>query len=146
MQSIQNAYSLVNRTFEMGLDEIALREQVGLLSYSPLAQGYLTGKYRDGATPPGSRKVLFERLQRYEKPGAQEAINAYVDLAAQFGIDPSHLALKFCDTRPFMTSTIIGATSMSQLATDIDAFDLQWTPELEKAVWQIHQRNPSPCP
>lgn len=146
MVSIQNAYNLVNRTFEEGLDEVAMREQVGLLAYSPLAQGYLTGKYRDGALPKGSRKALFERLGRYEKPGAEDAINAYVDLATSRNIDPAKLAIKFCDTRPFTTSTIIGATTMDQLKTCIDAFDLNWTDELETEVNAIHQRNPSPCP
>ena len=146
MVSIQNAYNLVNRTFEEGLDEVAMREQVDLLAYSPLAQGYLTGKYRDGALPKGSRKALFERLGRYEKPGAEDAINAYVDLATSRNIDPAKLAIKFCDTRPFTTSTIIGATTMDQLKTCIDAFDLNWTDELETEVNAIHQRNPSPCP
>ncbi len=146
MMSIQNAYNLVNRSFEEGLDEIAMREQVGLLAYSPLAQGYLTGKYRDGALPKGSRKELFQRLGRYEKPGAEDAINAYVDLAASKGIDPAQLAIKFCDTRPFTTSTIIGATTMEQLKTCIDAFDLDWTDDLEAEVNAIHQRNPNPCP
>ena len=146
MVSIQNAYNLVNRTFEEGLDEVAMREQVGLLAYSPLAQGYLTGKYRDGALPKGSRKALFERLGRYEKPGAEDAISAYVDLATSRNIDPAQMAIKFCDTRPFTTSTIIGATTMDQLKTCIDAFDLNWTDELETEVNAIHQRNPSPCP
>ncbi len=146
MMSIQNAYNLVNRSFEDGLDEIAMREQVGLLAYSPLAQGYLTGKYRDGALPKGSRKELFQRLGRYEKPGAEDAINAYVDLAESKGIDPAQMAIKFCDTRPFTTSTIIGATTMDQLKTCIDAFDLDWTDELEAEVNAIHQRNPNPCP
>ena len=146
MQSIQNAYSLVNRCFEDGLEEVCMHEKVGLLAYSPLAQGYLTGKYRNGALPEGSRKQLFQRLQRYEKPHAEEAINSYVDLAASQNIDPAQLALKFCDTRPFMASTIIGATSMDQLKTCIDAFSLEWTEELETAVNDLHARQPNPCP
>jgi len=146
VQSVQNAYNLVNRTFEEGLTEITAHEQVGLLAYSPLAQGYLTGKYRGGAMPDGSRKVLFGRLGRYEKGNAEAAINAYLDLAKTHGIDPAHLAIKFCDTRPFTTSTIIGATSLEQLRTDIDAFELEWSEELETAVNAIHLRYPSPCP
>jgi aryl-alcohol dehydrogenase-like predicted oxidoreductase len=146
MASIQNAYSLVNRTFEIGLAEVAMREKVGLLAYSPLAQGYLTGKYRNGALPEGARKTLFNRLQRYEGPGADKAINSYLDLAAERGIDPAALALKFCDTRPFVTSTIIGATSIGQLEADLAAFDLPWTEELEKAVNALHAEQPSPCP
>jgi len=144
--SIQNAYHLANRVFEFGLAEIAMREDVGLLAYSPLAQGWLTGKYLDGALPEGSRKVLYNRMQRYEGPGALEAFTAYIKLARDNGIDPTHLALKFCDSRPFVTSTIIGATSMAQLKTDIDAFDLAWTDELDQAVDAIHVQHPNPCP
>ena len=146
LASIQNAYHLVNRTFETGLAEIAMREQVGLLAYSPLAQGQLTGKYLDGALPEGSRKALYNRMQRYEGPGSQEAIRSYVDLAKQVGWDPAQLALKFCDSKPFVTATIIGATSMAQLKTAIDAFDLEWTEELDKAVDALHVQQPSPCP
>ncbi len=144
--SIQNVYNLVSRAFEVGLSEFAIRDQVGLLAYSPLAQGYLTGKYRDGNLPDGARKTLFNRLQRYEGPGADRAINSYLDLAQQKNIDPSQLALKFCDTRPFVTSTIIGATSMEQLKTDIDAFDLPWTEELEDEIHALHLEQPNPCP
>lgn len=144
--SIQNAYHLANRVFEFGLAEIAMREQVGLLAYSPLGQGVLTGKYLDGALPAGARKTLYNRMQRYEGPGAEEAVRAYVTLARAHGLDPAQLALKFVDSRPFVTATIIGATSMDQLKTDIDAFDLTWTDELEKAVTAIHLRQPNPCP
>ena len=144
--SIQNAYHLANRTFEYGLAEVALREQVGLLAYSPLAQGWLTGKYLDGALPEGSRKALYNRMQRYEGPGAETAMRAYIELARSHGLDPAALALKFCDTRPFVTSTIIGATSMAQLKTNIDAFDVTWSAELEKAVNAIHAAHPNPCP
>ena len=146
MQSIQNAYNLVNRTFEQDLEEVAMREQVGLLAYSPLAQGYLTGKYRNGTLPKGSRKELFDRLQRYETPHAEEAINSYLDLAEKRGLDPAQLAIKFCDTRAFTTSTIIGATSMEQLKTCIDAFDLEWDEELEADINALHTRQPNPCP
>lgn len=146
MQSIQNAYNLVNREFETALEEITMHEQVGLLAYSPLAQGYLTGKYRNGALPKGSRKQLFQRLGRYEKPHAEEAINAYIDLANEKGLDPTQLAIRFCDTRPFVTSTIIGATNMDQLKTCIDAFTINWTDELEDAVNALHARQPNPCP
>jgi len=144
--SIQNAYNLVNRTFEVGLAEIAMREQVGLLAYSPLAQGYLTGKYQSGALPAGSRKQLYNRLGRYEGPGADVAIQSYLDLAKEKGLAPEALALKFCDTRPFTTSTIIGASSLAQLRADIDAFETPWTEDLEAAVEALHYRQPSPCP
>lgn len=145
--SIQNAYSLVNRRFETGgLAETALRESVGLLAYSPLAQGALTGKYLGGALPAGARKTLYNRLQRYEGPGAEEAISAYVQAARDFDVTPVQLALKFVDTRPWVTSTIIGASHAAQLAEDIDAFDLKWTDDMEKRVNAIHVAHPDPCP
>lgn len=147
MASIQNAYNLVNRSFEDGgLEEVCAREQVSLLAYSPLGQGYLTGKYRNGALPKGSRKELFQRLQRYESPQGLRAIESYLDLADQTGLDPAQLAIRFCDTRPFMASTIIGATNLDQLKTCIDAFDIDWTDELEASVNALHAEQPSPCP
>jgi aryl-alcohol dehydrogenase-like predicted oxidoreductase len=144
--SIQNAYNLVNRVYEQGLAEIGLREDVGLLAYSPLAQGYLTGKYQGGALPAGSRKQLYNRLQRYEGPGADAAIASYLALAAELGVLPETLALRFCDTRPFVTSTIIGATSLEQLKVNIDAFQMPWTSDIEKAVEALHYAQPNPCP
>ena len=146
LASIQNVYSLVSRHFDYGLAEIARREDVGLLAYSPLAQGYLTGKYRGGALPAGARKTLFDRAQRYEGPGGVEMIDKYLDLAAHLGVSPEVLALKFVDSRPFVTSTIIGATSVKQLKSDIDAFDAAWTPDMDKAVRDLHISHPSPCP
>ncbi|MCG8446706.1 MAG: aldo/keto reductase [Hyphomicrobiales bacterium] len=146
VHAIQNAYNLVNRTFEMGLAEIAHRERVGLLAYSPLAQGYLSGKYRSGALPPKSRKALFQRMQRYETPGAAEAIESYLALADERGIDPSHLAIRFVTSRPFVTSAIIGATAIEQLETDIDAASLAWTDDLEDAVNALHQLYQNRCP
>ncbi len=143
--SIQNVYNLVSRAFDFGLGEVALREDVGLLAYSPLAQGYLTGKYRDGALPQGSRKQLFNRLQRYEGPGAIETINAYIDLATDHGLDPAQMALKFCDERKFVTSTIIGATTMDQLKTNIEAFDITLSTEVRDAIRAIHKARPNPC-
>ncbi|WP_289035133.1 NADP(H)-dependent aldo-keto reductase [uncultured Roseibium sp.] len=144
--SIQNAYSLVNRTFETGLAEISLREDVSLLAYSALAQGYLTGKYRDGAAPKGARKTLFNRLQRYEKPGAEEAINEYLDLAADAGLDPSQMALAFAHSRSFMTSVILGATRLDQLEQDLDAVDLSLSDDVLAKIDDIHQRRGNPCP
>lgn len=144
--SIQNAYSLVSRSFEYGLAEVSLREDVGLLSYSPLAQGYLTGKYRNGARPEGARKTLYERLNRYEGPGGIEMVDKYVDMAATLDVAPEVLALKFVDTRAFTTATIIGASTMAQLKVDIDAFDVTWTPQMEKAVAALHASHPNPCP
>ena len=145
-QSIQNAYNLLNRTYEVALAEVSMREEVGLLAYSPLAQGYLTGKYLDGARPAGARTTLFNRGQRYETPGAEAAIRAYVTLAKEFGLDPAQLAIAFVNSRPFVTSNIIGATSMEQLKTDIDAIDVKITPELEERIDAIHLVHQNPCP
>jgi aryl-alcohol dehydrogenase-like predicted oxidoreductase len=145
--SIQNAYNLVNRRFETGgLAEIALREKVGLLAYSPLAQGCLTGKYLGGALPSGARKTLYNRLQRYEGPGAETALAAYVDLARELGVTPVQLALKFVDTRPWTTSTIVGASNVGQLEEDLAAFDVRWTEEMEARVNAIQTAHPDPCP
>lgn len=146
VQSIQNAYSLINRSFEMALAEIAHREQVGLLAYSPLGQGYLTGKYQNGALPAKSRKALFNRLQRYERPQTGSAIERYLAIAKQFDLDPAQMALQFVTTRPFVTSNIIGATTMEQLKTNIASVNVRWTPELEKAVDEAHHAQPNPAP
>jgi len=144
--SLQNAYSLLNRTFEGGLAEICLREGVGLLGYSPLAQGYLSGKYRGGALPEGSRKALFDRLQRYEKPHAGEAMGLYFAIAERFGVDPAIFAIAFARSRPFMTSVIIGATTMRQLETALAAAAFNFTPEMEAAVDAVHQQVGNPAP
>ncbi|MBS7696821.1 MULTISPECIES: aldo/keto reductase [unclassified Chelatococcus] len=146
VQSIQNAYSLVNRTFEIGLAEIALRENTGLLAYSPLAQGYLTGKYQNGALPKGSRKQLYNRLQRYETPGAQAAFDAYLGLAATSGLDPAQMALAFVLSRPFVTAAIVGASNLEQLKINIDAIDLSLTEEVEQQINNIHLLHQNPCP
>lgn len=146
VQSVQNAYNLVNRTFEVNLAEACGREDVGLLAYSPLAQGYLTGKYDDGALPEGSRKQLFDRLQRYETPGAAETHKAYNDLARGFGMEPALFADAFVTHRPFVTANIIGATSMDQLRMALDSANVDWTDEMQKAVDAIHQQRGNPCP
>ena len=144
--SIQNAYSLVNRTFETGLAEVARREDVGLLGYSALAQGYLTGKYRNGALPAGARKTLFNRLQRYEHPRAIEAVDAYLDLAQEAGLDPSQMALAFAMSRSFMTSVILGATTIEQLDTDIGAADVMLSADVLEKIDALHQEFGNPAP
>lgn len=146
VQSIQNAYNLVNRTFELGGSEIAHRDGVGLLAYSPLAQGYLTGKYQNGALPEGSRKALFNRLQRYESPQADRAIESYLAIAKKHGLDPSQMANQFVTTRPFVTSNIIGATTMEQLKLAVTSTEVKWTEELEKEIEAAHLAQPNPCP
>jgi aryl-alcohol dehydrogenase-like predicted oxidoreductase len=144
--SIQNAYNLVNRTFEIGLAEFAERERVGLLAYSPLAQGYLTGKYQGGARPPGARTTLFERAQRYEKPEVEKAIAAYLTLAQDLGVDPAQLAIAFVTSRPFVTSNIIGATTMAQLKADLASVAFRITPEIERRIDAIHHLHSNPAP
>jgi aryl-alcohol dehydrogenase-like predicted oxidoreductase len=128
------------------LAEVARREQVGLLAYSPLAQGYLTGKYQNGALPPGSRKALFNRLQRYERPQTGPAIERYLSIAKRFDLDPGQMALQFVTTRKFVTSTIIGATTMEQLKTNIDSVKVKWSEELAKAIDEAHHAQPNPAP
>ena len=144
--SIQNAYNLLNRTFEVNLAEVAMREQVGLLAYSPLAQGYLSGKYQNGARPAGARTTLFKRGDRYETPGAAEAIDDYLAVARDFGLDPSQMALAFVTSRPFVTSNIIGATTMAQLKADIASHDLVITSEIEARLDAVQQRRGNPSP
>ncbi|HEY8566061.1 MAG TPA: NADP(H)-dependent aldo-keto reductase [Beijerinckiaceae bacterium] len=146
VQSVQNAYNLLNRTYETALAEISIREGVSLLAYSPLAQGFLTGKYLNGAKPAGARTTLFNRGQRYQTPGSEEAITAYIALAREFGLDPAQMALAFVNSRPFLASNIIGATSMEQLKTDIASVEVTITPELEERINAIHQRHCNPCP
>jgi aryl-alcohol dehydrogenase-like predicted oxidoreductase len=144
--SVQNPYNLVNRAYEIGLSEITYREQVSLLGYSPLGQGYLTGKYEGGALPPHSRKTLFNRLGRYEKGKGPEAISAYVTLARRHDLDPAQMAIAFASSRPFVTSAIIGATTMAQLKTDIAALDLKLGDQVLADIEQIHLDYPNPCP
>ncbi|MGH6736448.1 MAG: NADP(H)-dependent aldo-keto reductase [Methyloceanibacter sp.] len=144
--SIQNAFNLVNRSFEVGLSEIAYQEQVSLLAYSPLGQGYLTGKYEGGALPPGSRKTLFDRLGRYEKGNGPRAISTYVALAKKHELDPAQMAIAYAVSRPFVTSVIIGATTMEQLETDIDAAGLVLGADVLEDIEQIHLDYPNPCP
>lgn len=146
MQSIQNAYNLLNRTFETALAEVAMREDIGLLAYSPLAQGYLSGKYLDGARPAGARSTLFNRGQRYEKPGAEAAIRDYVALAREYGLDPSVMANAFVNSRPFVTANIIGATSMAQLKLAIDSEGVVLSPELLAKIDMVHQLRGNPAP
>jgi aryl-alcohol dehydrogenase-like predicted oxidoreductase len=144
--SVQNAYNLLNRTYEDGLSEFAAREQVGLLAYSPLAQGFLSGKYQRGARPAGARATLFGRANRYQKPGTEEAIDKYLDIARDFGLDPSQLAIAYVASRSFVTSAIIGATTLEQLKTDLDSEHVTITPEIEARIEAVHQLHGSPAP
>lgn len=143
--SIQNVYSLVARRFDYAQAEIAMRENVGLLPYSILGMGYLTGKYDGGNAPKGSRKDLFpEFLQRYHNDGGAEAIKTCNEAARDLGITPTQFALKFTESREFVTSNIIGATTLAQLKDNIDAHDITWTKDMEKAASAIHKKYRSP--
>jgi aryl-alcohol dehydrogenase-like predicted oxidoreductase len=144
--SIQNPYSLLNRTYEAGLSEYAHRDQIGLLAYSPLAFGWLTGKYEGGARPAGARISLFERFQRYSKPQAVQATTRYVELAKRNGLSPTQLALAFVNSRPFMTSNLIGATSLEQLKENIASVDVKLAPEVLAEIDQLHELQPNPAP
>ena len=144
--SIQNAYNLLNRSYEVGLSEVTHRENVGLLAYSPLAQGYLTGKYEGGAMPAGSRKVLFDRLQRYETVNAAPATTRYLEIAKKYGLNPAQMAIQFVTTRPFVTSNIIGATSMDQLKLDISSFDVHLSEEVLREIEDTQLIYSNPCP
>jgi aryl-alcohol dehydrogenase-like predicted oxidoreductase len=144
--SIQNPYSLLNRSFEVGLAEIAHREQVGLLAYSPLGFGVLSGKYIDGARPAGSRLTLYENYTRYSSPEAQTATYEYVRLAREHDLDPAQMALAYVTSRPFLTSNIIGATTLDQLASNLGSADLALPDEVLAGIEAIHQRHPNPSP
>lgn len=146
VQSIQNAYSLLNRVYEISLAEISHREGVGLLAYSPLAMGLLTGKYRHGAKPANSRLALFERFTRYDAPEALEATERYLQLADERGLNPTQMALAWVNSRPFVTSNIIGATTLEQLAENIDSLSVTLDEETIKAINAIHRSIPNPAP
>lgn len=144
--SIQNPFNLLNRSFESGLAEMALREQVGLLAYSPLAFGMLSGKYQHGRRPAGARLTLFERFSRYSSDHAAEAVNEYVTLAREHGVTPVQLALAFVNQQPFVTSNIIGATQMEQLRENVATWNLKLEAEVYARIESIHQRFTYPCP
>ena len=146
MVSIQNPYNLLNRSYEIGLAEVSHRENVGLLAYSPLAFGVLSGKYLGGVKPEGARLSLFERFQRYTSPLAEEATWAYVDIARRFSLDPAQMALAFVNSRPFVTSNIIGATTMTQLESNIESASLTLSDEVIEALEGVHHRLPNPSP
>lgn len=144
--SVQNPYSLLNRSFETRLGEVAIREAVGLLAYAPLAAGTLTGKYLDGQRPSGARRTLWPDNRRYQGPQADKATAAYVGLAKDHGLDPAHLALAFVLRQRFLTAAIIGATDMAQLKTDIGAAKITLTDETLAALEDIHKLYTYPCP
>jgi len=147
MMSIQNPYNLLNRTYEVGLAEVSIREQIGLLAYSPLASGYLSGKYRNNQMPKNSRVSLDPDFwSRYNKPNTDVAVDAYFKVAKKYNLDLAQMSLKFCEIQPFMTSVIIGATTMQQLKTDIESVNVNLSEEIIKEINEIQKIYPNPCP
>ncbi|MFY9975651.1 MAG: NADP(H)-dependent aldo-keto reductase [Chromatiaceae bacterium] len=146
MASIQNPYSLLNRTFEIGLAEVAIRERCGLLAYSPLGFGVLSGKYLGGQRPAGARLTLFERFSRYSNPESERSTARYVELARRHGLDPVQMALAWVTSRPFTTSNIIGATTLEQLESNLESVELRLSDEVIAQIEAIHQAQPNPAP
>ena len=147
MLSVQNPYSLLNRTYEIGLAEISIREKSGLLAYSPLAFGYLTGKYRNKKLPENSRMKLFgEKFVRYKTENGQLAIEKYYEIAKKYRLDFAQMSLKFCEAQPFVTSVIIGATTMDQLKINIESVNVNLEESVIKDINEVQKIYPNPCP
>lgn len=146
IQTIQNPYSLLNRSFEVGLAEVSMRERVGLLAYSPLAFGTLTGKYLDDQQPETARCTRFKGYTRYFTETGIKATRAYVSLAREHGLDPAQMALAWVNSRPFTTSTIVGATNLTQLESNLASIDLTLSDEVLAGIEAIHRQYSNPCP
>ncbi len=144
MVSIQNEYSLLNRQFEPDLQEIALHENCGLLAWSPLSRGILSGKYLDGARPEGSRLGLDSRKEHRDRPQTENAVRDYISLAKKYHLDVCQMAIAFVNSRPFVTSTLIGATTMAQLKTNIEAINVHLSEEVLNDIEKIRQDHPMP--
>ena len=144
--SVQNPYSLLNRTYEVGLAEVSWREKAGLLAYSPLGFGVLSGKYLGGARPDGARLTLFPDYTRYSNGAAEVATEKYVALARDHGLDPARMALAYVNSRPFLTSTIIGATTMAQLKSNLASIDLTLSDEVLEGIEAVQNAHPNPSP
>ena len=147
MMSVQNPYSLLCRTYEIGLSEISIREKSGLLAYSPLAGGFLTGKYRNNNLPENSRQKLFaDYYTRYSKPGVSPVIEKYYNIAKKFSLDFAQMSIKFCEIQKFLTSVIIGATTMEQLKINIESVSVNLEDEILKEINDVQIKYPNPCP
>ena len=145
MITVQNAYSLINRVFEGDMAEIALRENIGLLAYSPMAFGVLSGKYINGTDSDSSRLNLFPRFSRYSSKQSTEATKAYLKIAKEHELKPSQMALAFVTERPFVTSNIIGATTMNQLKENIDSIHINLKKDVLDEIEEVHSRIPNPA-
>ena len=144
--SVQNPYNLLNRTYEIGMSEIAYHENVGLLAYSPLAFGYLTGKFRHGARPANTRISLYSRFSRYSNPQSEWATEQYAQLAKQHDLTLTQLSLAFIKQQFFVNSTIIGATNLDQLKENIQAFEIELSTDVLEGIEAIHRQQPNPAP
>lgn len=144
--AIQNVYNLLSRYFEYGLAESVLNEQLGVMAYSPMAQGFLSGKYLENTTPEGSRGAMGLPPWRYNTPSGETALRAYLEVANQFDLDPMQMALKFTISRPFMSTAITGASRVEHVQRNVSALEVKLTPELEDALNSVHARIPNPCP
>ncbi|MCZ6893864.1 MAG: aldo/keto reductase [Gammaproteobacteria bacterium] len=144
--SIQNPYNLLNRSFEVGGAEIAHRERLSLLAYSPLGSGTLSGKYLEDRVPADARLTFFGRHDRYSNAAARAATRRYVEIASAAAIDPAHMALAFVASKPFVSSVIIGASSIAQLDHNLKASGLELPRELLKAIDAVHEEISNPCP
>lgn len=147
MITIQNSYSLIHRGYEVGMSEVSLRENIGLLAYSPLAQGVLTGKYIDGKTPEGARGTLFPRfISRYKNEGSERAVIEYQKIAQKHGLTVTELSLAYINQLPFVTSNIIGATKMSQLKENINSINIELSEDILQEIELVHKAIPNPAP
>jgi len=144
--SVQNPYSLLNRTYEIGMAEVSARENCGLLAYSPLAFGVLSGKYLNGARPKGARLSLFPYFDRYIQDKVEQITKRYVELAHDHGLDPAQMALAFVNAQAFLTANIIGATTMEQLKSNIASIDVELSAEVLDGIAAIHADHPNPSP
>ena len=147
MMSVQNPYNLLNRTYEIGLAEISIRDQIGLLAYSPLASGYLSGKYRNNQIPKNSRIDRDGNFwTRYAKPNTNKAVDAYFEVSKKYDLNLTQMSLKFLEIQPFVTSVIIGATTMEQLKTNIESVNVNLDNEIIKDINEVQSIYPNPCP
>ena len=147
MMAIQNPYSLLNRSYEVGLAEVSIRENIGCLAYSPLASGYLSGKYRNKQFPKGSRMERdFDFWTRYRKPNMENAVEDYYKISQKYDLDMSQMSIKFCEVQDFMTSVIIGATTMEQLKTNVESVKVNLDIEVIKEINNVQKKYPNPCP
>ena len=147
IMSVQNPYSLLNRTYEIGLAEISVRERSGLLAYSPLAGGFLSGKYRQNKMPEKSRQKLFgDYFTRYTKTHVPEIVEKYFKISSKYNLNFAQMSLKFCEIQKFITSVIIGATTMEQLKTNVESVNVKLNTEIINEINKIHAQHSNPCP